>query len=630
MSILELARKAYGRLKAERNGHPKAVALATTVERAAAATPPVPPGGQTDGPPDLCQGYDLNEINEKSPPPEWVLVKDAAGLQTVAQALDETEVVGLDTETTGLSPRQDRARLLQLMTDRGVYLLDLFALPDVTPLWEPLAEKQLVVHNAVFDLAFLWRLGFRPGRVCDLLAMSRLLTAGTREGNTLADLAARELGLTLDKGHQLDRWAGHLSRGMLDYAALDAKVTRDLYAPLLAKIQEAGLAAVADVENRAAPAFVWLACSGAPFDAAAWAALAAEAQERDLVERLDAQAPPRDGFLSTSGAWNWRSPEQVLAAFQALGVDLESTDDGALAGVDHPLAALLREYRHASQMVKAFGRSWLDFPDGGRIHAGWVPLGTDAGRSACKKPNLQQVPRDPRYRRCFAAPPGRVLVKADYSQLQLRIAAKVAGDRAMLDAYARGEDLHTLTARQITGKAEVSKAERQLAKAVNFGLLFGLGAKGLRGYARSNYGLDLTEAEARRYRKEFFAAYPGLARWHRRAGASSATECRTLAGRRRLLDDKTPYTHRLNSPVQGAEADGAKLALALLWERRDQCPGAAPVLFVHDENVVECDEGQADAAAGWLKQAMLDGMAGVLDPVPVEVEVQIARTWGGD
>ena len=200
----------------------------------------------------------------------------------------------------------------------------------------------------------------------------------------------------------------------------------------------------------------------------------------------------------------------------------------------------------------------------------------------------------------------------------------------MLQAYAAGEDLHALTARQITGKPEVTKHDRQLAKAVNFGLLFGLGARGLRGYAQSNFGLDLTEGLAAQYRRAFFAAYPGLARWHRQAGSSTAKECRTLAGRRRLLDAQTPFTHRLNTQVQGTEADGAKLAMALLWERRDQCPGAFPVLFCHDEIVVEADTGQADAAAGWLRQAMLDGMAPLLDPVPVEVAVQTARTWGGD
>jgi DNA polymerase-1 len=559
-------------------------------------------------------------------------VRDRADLPAVLQAVDESARVGLDIETVGLGPRRGRARLLQLATDRGVWVLDLFALGDVSPLWGPLAEAEVVVHNATFDLAFLWRLGFRPGRVCDLLVLSRLLTAGTRDGNALADLAARELGMTLDKSHQRDDWsATHLSRAQLDYAARDARVTRDLYDRVTAKVRQAGMAAVAEIETRATPAFVWLAASGAPFDPGAWEALAAqsEGRERELVEALDGMAPPRAGCLSGAGAWNWNSDDQVRLCFAALGIDLESTGDEVLAGVGHPLAAALREHRSAAQLVKAFGRKWLDFADGGRVYAGWVPLGTDAGRSSCKRPNLQQVPRGAAYRRCFRAPAGRVLLKADYSQLQLRIAAKIAREGRMLAAYGRGEDLHALTARSLTGKAEVTKGDRQLAKAVNFGLLFGLGASGLRSYAKREYGLGLTPEQAAAYRRAFFESYPGLARWHRAAGRSTAKESRTVLGRRRLFDDKTPYTHRLNSPVQGSEADGAKQAMALLWERRDQCPGAFPVLFVHDEIVVEAEEGKADAAAAWLKEAMVDGMAGVLDPVPCDVEVKAARTWGG-
>jgi DNA polymerase-1 len=405
-----------------------------------------------------------------------------------------------------------------------------------------------------------------------------------------------------------------------------------LYQALATHIRGANLARVANIEMRALPAFLWLAQSGVAFNADAWETLAGEAERAatELADRLDAAAPARDGFLPGISGWNWRSQPQTVEAFAALGIELENADDEALAAIDHPLAALLREHRHASQMVKAFGRPWLRLADGGRIYAGWNQLGSDAGRTSCAAPNLQQVPRDPRYRRCFVAPPGRVLVKADYSQLQLRIAAKVANEPRMLAAYHNNEDLHTLTAKSITGKAEVAKEDRQLAKAVNFGLLFGLGAKGLRGYARSNYGLDLTQQQAARYRSAFFAAYPGLARWHQRAGASRAKECRTLAGRRRLLDEKTPYTHRLNSPVQGSESDGAKMAMALLWERRDQCPGALPVLFCHDEIVVECDDDQAEAASAWLRQAMLDGMAPLLEPVPVVVEVAVGRTWAVD
>jgi DNA polymerase-1 len=402
-----------------------------------------------------------------------------------------------------------------------------------------------------------------------------------------------------------------------------------LYAALAQKVEATGLERAAEIETRALPAFVWLARSGVAFDRATWDSLTREAEQaaQELAARLDAAAPPRPGFLVKDGAWDWNSPQQVKAAFEAAGIKLDSTEDEALAGVDHPMAALLRDYRVAQKRVTTYGKHARE---DGRIYAAWNQLGSVAGRTSCSSPNLQQVPRDPRYRRCFVAPPGRVLVKADYSQLQLRIAARIAGDEAMLDAYARGEDLHTRTARQLTGKAEVSKADRQLAKAVNFGLLFGLGAKGLRGYARSNYGLDLSEAEAQRYRQAFFAAYPGLARWHRRAGASAAKECRTLAGRRRLLDARTPYTHRLNSPVQGTEADGAKLAMALLWERRGQCPGAFPVLFCHDEIVVEADAGRVEAAAAWLRQAMLDSMVPMLAPVLVEVEVRVGATWGGD
>jgi DNA polymerase-1 len=614
-------------LKAERNGHAKAPAF-------------------------TCREYDINDRNDKSQKPQenrgspgaggydqsppYVLVRDSAALATVAAALDGTAVVALDTETTGLDPRCDRVRLLSLACDTVdggtfTYLVDAFAV-DPSPLWEPLAGKELVIHNAAFDLSFLARRGFTPGVVHDVLLLSRLLTAGTFAPNDLAACASRELCVTLDKAHQKSNWAGALTEGQLAYAARDAAVLVPLYEALGKKIKAAGLERVVEIETRALPGFLWLARSGVAFDRHAWEALTrvAEADARGLAEKLDAAAPARPGYLVREGAWNWDSPQQVKEAFQALGFPLESTDDEALGGVGHPMAALLREYRAARRLVTAYGTDWGKHAgEDGRIYADWNQLGSVAGRTSCSKPNLQQVPRDPRYRRCFIAPPGRVLVRDDYAQLQLRIAAKIAGDQAMLAAYARGEDLHTLTARQITGKADVTKQDRQLAKAVNFGLLFGLGAKGLRGYARSNYGLELSEADAARYRRAFFAAYPGLGRWHRREGQSRKAECRTLAGRRRLLDNKTPYTHRLNSPVQGTEADGAKLAMALLWERREQCPGAFPVLFGHDEIVIEADADQADAAAAWLKGAMLDAMGPLLDPVPVEVEETAAPTWGG-
>jgi DNA polymerase-1 len=375
-----------------------------------------------------------------------------------------------------------------------------------------------------------------------------------------------------------------------------------------------------------------MAQRGVAFDADAWRSLARAADEetQQLTEELDRAAPPRPGTLEGFAPWNWNSPQQVKEVFALVGADLESTDDDTLAAVDHRLARLLRQYRGASKRVKTYGTGWLEHvAKDGRVYPGWRQIGADSGRMSCKDPNMQQVPRGA-YRRCVVAPPGRVLIKADYSQIELRIAAKESGDKALLSAYQRGEDLHTRTARTVLGVADVTKEHRQLAKALNFGLLYGMGPATFRTYAKSQYGLDLSEEQATRYRNAFFMSYPGLGAWHRRVYDSGkhAIATHTLAGRRRLNVDR--FTEKLNSPVQGTGADGLKLALALLWERRDQCPGVFPVLAVHDEIVVECDEGQADAATAWLKAAMLEAMAPLLAPVPVEVEVKVARTWGGD
>jgi DNA polymerase I len=253
---------------------------------------------------------------------------------------------------------------------------------------------------------------------------------------------------------------------------------------------------------------------------------------------------------------------------------------------------------------------------------------------ACDHPNLQNIPRSGPLRSYIRAPEGRVFVIADYSQIELRIAAKISGDAEMLSAYAEDRDLHTLTAQSLTGRKDVSKDERKLAKAVNFGLLYGMGAKGLQAYALKSYGVEMSPDEASLYRRRFFEAYPGLKRWHdnkRRAWLRGETETRTLTGRRRM--DVERLTDRLNAPVQGTGADGLKLALALLWERGDECPGAMPVLVCHDEVVVECDAEQAAEANAWLEKALIEGMDTVMNDagevhLPVEVERRIARSWG--
>jgi len=205
----------------------------------------------------------------------------------------------------------------------------------------------------------------------------------------------------------------------------------------------------------------------------------------------------------------------------------------------------------------------------------------------------------------------------------------------MLSAYAEGRDLHTLTARSLTGREEISKDDRELAKAVNFGLLYGMGVIGLQSYALKSYGIEMSPKEATLYRKRFFQTYPGLKRWHereRRSWLCGETETRILTGRRRM--DVQRLTDRLNSPVQGTGADGLKLALALLWERKSKCPEAVPVLVCHDEVIVECDEYRGEETKRWLEKSMIEGMDAVMNsmgkaPVPIEVEASVFKTWGG-
>jgi DNA polymerase I len=492
-----------------------------------------------------------------------------------------------------------------------------------------------VGHNLLFDLQFLAALGFEPERVTDTLLLSQLLD-GPRKGrgyHGLASCVLRELGLQLPKELQRSDWSKALSAEQLDYAARDAYVLLPLADALRNKITAAGMDVASAIELGALPAVVWMGRSGVPFDVGAWDALASASSvsATELSDRLDKLAPPQPGSLLGSADWNWASPDQVLEVFRLLGSPLETTDDDALASCGHALAAVLREHRTASKLFSTYGPRWYaEALHDGRLSTDWKQIGCITGRMASASPNLQNLPADPRYRRCFRAPEGRVLLKADYSQIELRIAAKVTGDKAMLDAYATGQDLHTLTARRMTGKAEVSKHERSMAKPVNFGLIYGLSAGSLMRKAKAEYGLDLSEQDAVRYRQAFFDTYAGVRRWHSRLKADTTDHVRTLAGRRVLLGDNPWYGKRANYIVQGTGGDGIKRALALLWERRSHCPGAFPVLAVHDELVVECAADQAEAAKAWLENAMLDGMAPLIDPVPVEVEVKVGRTWGGD
>jgi DNA polymerase I-like protein with 3'-5' exonuclease and polymerase domains len=268
-------------------------------------------------------------------------------------------------------------------------------------------------------------------------------------------------------------------------------------------------------------------------------------------------------------------------------------------------------------------------PTTGRIHATYWQLGAATGRFACSDPNLQQIPRSTAFRRCFTARPGSSLVIADYSQIELRVMAELSGDPRMLAAYQAGEDLHRLTAALLLDKAmdQVTKGERQAAKAVNFGLIYAMGAEGLRAYAQQSYGVTLTSEQAVTFRQRFFAAYAGVAAWQSQIREGlPLTESRTLSGRRRQWTELPRMAALYNTPVQGGAADLIKRALMVLPQAL-QGTGAVIVGTIHDEILVEAPDACAPAVASILKRTMEQAGQTYLARVPIVVDVRVASSW---
>lgn len=588
-----------------------------------------------------------------------VWLETAQDVEDAMRDIMAQPLVGLDFETTTRvvgkkkngedAVRPDKLRLVQIATPNNVYILDAFK-TDVHLLDGLFTAEEgpvLAGHNLKFELMMMQRTGLpipSSHRLFDTMIASRLLTAGmrvkvvkkTKKGTEekevklnhgLDDVALRYLHKQVNKELQKSDWSGELTKEQIQYAANDAAIMLPLSDILGEKLYEADLTTVFEIEMRALPAVAWMEETGVFFDVAHWKETAAKNQA--ALEKL------RNELETLAGKKiNWNSNKQVLPILKARGVDVDNTQEDTLkpfADKD-PLVALFLAYKRLDHLVEHFDKEDMLHaitPDG-RLHPNFDQTGTDTGRMACREPNVQQIPRDGEYRKFFRAPHGRVLIKADYSQIELRIAAEYTKDPRMLEAYKTRQDLHTLTAHLVLGVPleQVDKKHRQKAKALNFGLIYGMGAKGLMNYAATQYNTHWTEEEATTFRDEFFKAYQGLHRWHQRTGQNKYPEAvYTLSGRRRLNVAK--YQEKLNTPIQGTGADGLKTALALLWERRHECPSAVPVLAVHDEIVIECDEAEAKKAQKWLEKCMVEGMAWLLEEVPVVVESDIYKNWAG-
>jgi DNA polymerase-1 len=560
-------------------------------------------------------------------------------------------LVGLDIETTGLDPLLARIRLVQLAMPGRTLVLDMdhIPFPVLAPVFQ--APIRFVGHNIKFELRHFAVAGVPwPALVSDTMHLAQLLGASgeTRPKGyySLEGVVERELGLALDKTLQQSEWSEELSREQILYAARDAAAEIQLYPILTVACTAAGLDRIRALEEDCLPALAWMEAAGVRIDEAAWQQRATQDVlqlgiiEADLCRLLHDAAGPGCELPLVPEAVNWQSTQQVLAVLHALGATQEtSTAEVVLTRLapDYPLVARLLEYRHLAQRIKNGGATWLRqylHPLTNRVHADYQQVGSRAGRMSCSHPNMQQIPKSADYRTSIIAGAGNVLLKADYGQLQLRLAAVQAPEPGMLQALRDGAKLHERTAAYVLGCAEdaVTPEQRQLAKALNFGLLFGMGAKAFQEQALKGYGVSLTLAEATQHREAFFRLYPGLRQWHRATGAQldaeGSLDVRTPLGRRRTHIER--YTEALNTPVQGAEADGFKLAVARLYAHRHDAPNARLLMCVHDEIVVECPAAQAHETAQWLKYHMVQAMKEVVqDQVPIEVEVKIGKDWAG-
>lgn len=559
-------------------------------------------------------------------------------LDRIALDLQDATRIALDIETygprkgDGLNPWKGEIRLLTLCRHGGTpHIIDLRATGyDLGPLKPVLEEAELIAHNAKFDLLWLRvKCGLVPKRVHCTLTAARLLTAGTKPGNDLDKCLERYLGIPPAPDHSRSDWASMLlTDDQLAYAARDVAHLHDLLGVMESQLEMNGLDEVWALESNLLPCVLAMESTGIHVER--------DTLVRTAEEAMHAANRAADQLRAALNqpALNPASPAQLLAALRHAGLSIQSTAEDALKSANDPtFVPLILAYREAVKRAQQAESLIGHIQSDGRIHGRFEPTGTATGRFSSREPNLQNIGRG-ELREAFTAPEGKRLIVADYSQIELRAAAAIAGESRMIDAYQSGADLHRLTAATVLGKPEdqVTKANRQLAKAVNFGLIYGQSAPGLVRYAATSYGVTLTEDEAHSIRQAFFRTYSRLRQWHglsHNRAEQGVTEVRTRTGRRRLIPEQASewerFTALVNTPVQGGTADGMKHALILIDQRLPK--SARLVSTVHDEVVVECDEESADECREIITTAMVEAMAALFPEVPIEVEANICTSW---
>ncbi len=583
------------------------------------------------------------------------LINDAEGIKKVYDELGKEEYLGFDTETTELDPYEGNIRLVQLSNGKNTFVIDLKPFADrgdlrtsqeLAPLRELLAAPKpiKIAHNAKFDAKWVrHHLGTDVNGIFDTLLASQLIAAGDQDRrHNLAEVANFFLGIEVDKSEQVSDWsAAELSQSQVQYAAKDAIIMIALREKVVERLKQDNLIRVAKLEFDCVMPIAAMELNGFYLDQARWREQLEKVkieQQRiaaELQQLLAAGVAQASLFGVTE--INLDSQQQVTDALINLGVPVPNTTRGwqlEPLALEYPVIAKLIEYRGVAKSISSFGENILEFikPQTGRIHSDFRQIGAPTGRFSCSKPNIQQIPHDEAYRRCFRAPDGKKLVIADYSQIELRILADFSNDENFIKAFISGADFHTITAAQVFGvKPEaVSSEQRSFAKRLNFGVVYGIGA------SRFALMTGLSQNHAEDTMRKYFGTYRGLDAWLRDASRKVVGEKTSRTGSGRLLkfrfDDNdraqigAAQRNAKNFPIQGTSADILKRALHLLHIEMVGT-NAKLVNIVHDEIIVECDAAEAEQIADKLEKAMCAAGEEYVRKVPVKVDIHIADEW---
>ena len=593
---------------------------------------------------------------------ETILSEEA--LQRWLDKVAAAPLVCFDTETTSLDPLQARIVGMSFAVEAGAaaYLplahdyagaptqLDFDAtLQRVKPLLENPAILK-VGQNLKYDAHVLANHGIALNGIAhDTLLQSYVLES--HRTHNMDDLAMRHLGLTTitfeqvaGKGAKQVGFNQVAIEQAAEYAAEDADITLQLHQALHPQIaRDDKLTHIyRDLEMPVMEILFRIERNGVLLDTAML-----QAQSHELgMKLIDLE---RKAHELAGQPFNLGSPKQLQEIlFGKLGIKplkktpsgAPSTDEDVLQelALDHPLPKVLLEYRGLAKLKSTYTDKLPKMVDAqtGRVHTSYSQAVAVTGRLASSDPNLQNIPvrtaEGRRIREAFIAPPGSVIVSADYSQIELRIMAHLSRDEGLLTAFAAGEDIHRATAAEIFGceRSEVSSEQRRYAKVINFGLIYGMSAFGLAG----QLGVDRGAAQS--YIDRYFARYPGVARYMQetRTAAHAQGYVETFFGRRLWVPEiNSPNGMRrqgaeraaINAPMQGTAADLIKLAMIAVdgW-LTEQKLATRMIMQVHDELVLEVPEGELVLIREHLPRLM----AGVakLD-VPLLVEVGVGPNW---